>query len=117
MLDGLRSQVVQVDAVPDEAPLGSSRNYYGNGFHNKKTVYRTAKESVADYDARTSRIWSIENPNKQHKASGANVGYKLVCPYMPPLLAAPGSMVYNRAPFARHNVSVQSPGRGIVTAG
>ena len=24
---------------------------------------------------------------------------------MPPMLAKPGSLVYNRAPFARHNVS------------
>ncbi len=29
-----------------------------------------------------------------------------VCPYMPPLLAAPGSVIWNRAPFTRHNVSI-----------
>ncbi len=69
--------MVQVDAVPDDAPLGSATNYYGNGFYNKKTLYRTAKESVSDYDAKTSRVWSMENPNKQHPYSGANVGYKL----------------------------------------
>ncbi|CDZ98332.1 peroxisomal copper amine oxidase [Phaffia rhodozyma] len=106
MLDGLKNQVVQVDAVPDEAPLGSAANYYGNGFHAQKTVYKTTKESVADYDAKVNRIWSMENPNKKNKISGANVGYKLVCGQMPPMLAAPGSMVWNRAPFARHNMFV-----------
>ncbi|GHJ87119.1 hypothetical protein NliqN6_3521 [Naganishia liquefaciens] len=106
MLDGLKSQVVQVDAVQDEGDVGSDSNFYGNGFYNKKTVYRTAKESVTDYDCRTGRMWSIENPNKQHPYSGNNVGYKLVCRDMPPLLAKPGSIVWNRAPFARHNMFV-----------
>lgn len=30
--------------------------------------------------------------------------FDVVCKDMPPLLAKPGSLVYNRAPFARHNV-------------
>ena len=77
MLDGLNNQVVQIDAVPDEAPVGSDSNYYGNGFHNKKTLYKTAKQAVADYDGRTGRVWGIENPNKKNAYSGANVGYKM----------------------------------------
>lgn len=77
MVDGLKNQVVQVDCVPDEAPLGSDTNFYGNGFSTKKTLFATSKESVSDYNCRTSRSWAIENPNKQHKASGANVAYKI----------------------------------------
>jgi len=77
MVDGLNNQVVQVDAVPDSAPVGSESNYYGNGFCNKKTLYNTAKEAVADYDGRTGRVWSIENPNKKNAYSGNNVGYKM----------------------------------------
>jgi primary-amine oxidase len=77
MLDGLKSQVVQVDAVQDDGDVGSDTNFYGNGFYNKKTLYKTPTESVSDYDGRTGRMWSIENPNKQHPYSGANVGYKL----------------------------------------
>lgn len=77
MLDGLKSQVVQVDAVQDDGDVGSDTNFYGNGFYNKKTLYKTPTESVSDYDGKTGRMWSIENPNKQHPYSGANVGYKL----------------------------------------
>jgi primary-amine oxidase len=77
MIDGLNNQIVQVDAVPDSAPVGSSSNYYGNGFYNKKTLYKTTKEAVADYDGRSGRIWSIENPNKKNAYSGNNVGYKM----------------------------------------
>lgn len=104
MMDGLKNRVVQNDAVPDEAPVGSERNYYGNGFHQRKQVYKTSKEAVADYNGATGRTWSIENPNKQNAFSGANVGYKLVCTQMPPLLCQKDSMVWNRAPWARHNV-------------
>ena len=104
MIDGLKNSVVQVDAVPDPAPVGSASNYYGNGFISKKTLYKTSKGSVNDYDGRTSRTWAIENPSKTHYSSGSPVAYKFVCRDMPPLLAQEGSMVWNRAPFARQNV-------------
>jgi primary-amine oxidase len=77
MLDGLRNTVSQVDAVPDDAPVGSEENYYGNGFHMRKTVFRTAKEGVADYDSRTARTWAIESSEKTHYASGTKASYKL----------------------------------------
>lgn len=105
MIDGLQNQVVQVDIESDEAPVGSAENFYGNGFHTTKTVYETAKGAVADYDASKCRAWVIENPNKKHYCTGGNVGYKVMSKDMPPLLAKPGSLVWNRAPFARHNVS------------
>lgn len=123
MIDGLQNQVVQVDVDVDEAPVGSASNYYGNGFRTFKKVFETAKGAVADYDASKCRSWVIENPNKEHYCTGGNVGYKIstsialhwsplfciltfsVSKDMPPLLAKPGSLVYNRAPFARHNVS------------
>jgi primary-amine oxidase len=124
MIDGLQNQVVQVDIDVDEAPVQSDSNFYGNGFRTFKKVYETAKGAVADYDASKCRSWVIENPNKKHYCSGGNVGYKiskswcdaqdrdtkrLVSKDMPPMLAKPGSLVYNRAPFARHNVSFASP--------
>lgn len=134
MLDGVNNSVVQVDSVQDDEDVGSATNYYGNGFKTVKTVYKTAKGAVADYDATKARCWVIENPNKKHYCTGGNVGYKLsewewecdcepdcdcswpvsemcttdlrsVSKDMPPLLAKPGSLVWNRAPFARHNVS------------
>jgi primary-amine oxidase len=124
MIDGLQNQVVQVDIDVDEAPVQSDSNFYGNGFRTFKKVYETAKGAVADYDASKCRSWVIENPNKKHYCSGGNVGYKISKPLfyahdrntehtvskdMPPMLAKPGSLVYNRAPFARHNVSLDCP--------
>lgn len=108
MIDGLKNQVVQVDSMPDTAPVGSDSNFYGNGFINQKTLCKTSKASVSDYESRTGRSWLIENPNKLHYSTGSPVGYKLVCRDMPPLLAQEGSMVWNRAPFARQNVSLLS---------
>lgn len=106
MIDGIGNRVVQVDVVPDDAPVGSDANFYGNGFKTVKTPYTTAKKAVADYDASKTRTWMIENPNKKHYSTGESIGYKLVCKDMPPLLAKPGSLVHNRAPFARHNMFV-----------
>ncbi|KAL7420677.1 peroxisomal copper amine oxidase [Cryptotrichosporon argae] len=106
MIDGLRNRVVEVDSVPDDDGLGSDSNFYGNGFKTVKTVLKTAKDAQRDYDAARARAWAIENPAKQHYASGANIAYKVVSKDMPPLLAKPGSMVWNRAPFARHNMFV-----------
>ncbi|ODN80850.1 hypothetical protein L202_02991 [Cryptococcus amylolentus CBS 6039] len=122
MIDGIQNRVVQTDIVSDEGPLGSDSNFYGNGFKVQKTPYTRSTKAVADYDAYKNRTWMIENPNKQHYSSGSNVGYKLgkklplvfraqlmgdtVCKDMPPLLSKPGSLVYNRAPFARHNASL-----------
>ncbi|KIR59618.1 peroxisomal copper amine oxidase, partial [Cryptococcus bacillisporus CA1873] len=106
MIDGIGNSVVQVDVVPDDAPVGSDANFYGNGFKSVKTPYTTAKKAVADYDASKTRTWMIENPNKKHYSTEQSIGYKLVCKDMPPLLAKPGSLVYNRAPFARHNMFV-----------
>lgn len=77
MIDGLKNQIVQIDAVPDPAPVGSAQNYYGNGFTNQKTLYKTTKEAVADWDGRTGRVWAMENPGKKNPNSGNNVGYKM----------------------------------------
>jgi Cu2+-containing amine oxidase len=77
MLDGLKNRVVEVDVVPDEGDVGSEANYYGNGFSTVKRVFTTAKTSVSDYDASKTRTWVMENPNKKHRSTGGNIGYKL----------------------------------------
>ena len=77
MIDGLQNSVVQVDAVTDEAELGSDSNHYGNGFRTVKTAFKTSKQAVADYDAAKARCWAIENPHRQHPATGGNVAYKI----------------------------------------
>jgi primary-amine oxidase len=77
MIDGLRNRVVEVDVLPDEGDVHGESNYYGNGFRTVKRVFKTAKESVSDYDASKTRTWVMENPTKRHRSTGGNVGYKL----------------------------------------
>jgi len=76
MVDGLKNSVAQVDCVPDEGEVGSATNFYGNGFHTEKTIYKTAKEAVSHYDAAKSRAWVIQNPSKTNYV-GNPVGYKI----------------------------------------
>ncbi|WOO76477.1 Copper amine oxidase 1 [Vanrija pseudolonga] len=104
MLDGLNNRVTQVDVIPDEGEVGSETNYYGNGFHTVKTPFKTSKESVAHADPLKCRSWLIENPNKLHYSSKAPIAFKIQCKDMPPLLGKPGSLVWNRAPWARQHI-------------
>jgi len=118
-LDGNSNSIVQCDAVPSSAPVGSPENKYGNAFYSENTTYRTPKQSISDYDARTGRTWSIINPNKyrpspsnislsfrKHPATGTPVAYKLVSREVPFLLPKEGSLVWKRGGFARHSIHV-----------
>ncbi|KAJ5907910.1 hypothetical protein N7495_000592 [Penicillium taxi] len=100
-IDGTNNSVVQNDAVSTEAPVGSPENLYGNGFYSKKTPLRTSIEGAADYCYETQRTWDIINPNRINPIAKKPIGYKIVNPNCPPLLAKPGSVVYKRAGFAR----------------
>ncbi|KAF4507661.1 hypothetical protein G6O67_004137 [Ophiocordyceps sinensis] len=105
-IDGPNNSVVQCDAVPSEAPVGSAENPWGNGFYCRKTPLRTAKEGAADYCHETSRTWDIVNPGRLHPSAGKPVGYKIVNNQCPGLLAKPGSVVHKRAAFARKSLWV-----------
>jgi primary-amine oxidase len=50
----------------------------GNAFYAKKTVLKTTSQAVRDWDASTTRTWSIVNPSKKHYASKQPVGYKVI---------------------------------------
>lgn len=99
-IDGSNNSVVQSDAVPSDAPVGSAENLYGNGFYCKKTPLRTAKEGAATYCHETSRSWDIINPNSINPSARKPVAYKILNNNCPNLLAKPGSMVWKRAAFA-----------------
>ncbi|KAH8838205.1 hypothetical protein MCOR27_000463 [Pyricularia oryzae] len=101
-IDGPNNSVVQNDAVPSEAPLGSAENLYGNGFYCKKTPLLTAKAGAADYCHETSRSWDITNPSKLNPSTGKPIAYKILNSSSPRILAKPGSMVWKRAAFAQH---------------
>ncbi|KXJ85429.1 copper amine oxidase [Microdochium bolleyi] len=105
-VDGPNNTVVQSDAVASEHPTGSPENPYGNGFYAKKTPFRTAKESVADYCHETSRTWDITNPSSINSASHKPVAYKILNNNCPRLLAHADSKLAKRAHFARHALFV-----------
>ncbi|KAJ5133998.1 hypothetical protein N7526_005363 [Penicillium atrosanguineum] len=89
-IDGTNNTVIQNDAVSSDAAVGSPENPYGNAFL-----------SAADYCYETQRSWDIVNPNRMSKVAKKPVAYKILNNNCPPLLAKPGSTVYNRAGFAR----------------
>ncbi|KAK4126969.1 hypothetical protein N657DRAFT_661255 [Parathielavia appendiculata] len=105
-VDGPNNTVFMSDAVPSDAPVGSPENYYGNGFYNRRTKLATTGEAVTDYNGATSRTWEIANTNRLNPFSKKPVSYKLVSREVPGLLPKEGSLVWKRAPFARHAVHV-----------
>ena len=105
-IDGQNNSIVQNDAVPSDADVGSPENLYGNGFYCKKTPFRTAKDGVASYCHETSRSWDIINPHRLNPSSGKPVAYKILNNNCPAILAKPGSMVWKRAAFARKSLWV-----------
>lgn len=105
-IDGQNNTVVQSDATRGAGAVGSPENPYGNAFYAAKTPFRTVKEGIADYDGNTSRTWDMINPARPNRYSGAPASYKLVSREVPPLLPKEGSLVWQRAGFARHAVHV-----------
>lgn len=105
-IDGPNNTVFMSDAVPSDAPVGSPENYYGNAFYAKRTKFATTGEASTDYNGRTVRTWEMCNTNKLHPYSGKAASYKLISREVPPLLPKEGSLVWKRAGFARHAVSV-----------
>ncbi|KAL5346685.1 hypothetical protein ACLOAV_008392 [Pseudogymnoascus australis] len=105
-IDGPNNTVVQCDGVAADDPVGSLGNFYGNAFYSKRTPLRTSKQGAAEYCHETNRTWDIVNPNVMHPVAKKPVSYKIVCRASAPLLAKPGSIVWNRAGFARKTLWV-----------
>jgi primary-amine oxidase len=103
-IDGDDNTVFEVDSVPSSAPLGSTENRYGNAFFAKKTKLETMATGISDYTPK--RTWDIANTNKLNPYSKMPVAYKLVSREVPGLLPVEGSLVWNRAGFARHALHV-----------
>ncbi|KAL2207090.1 hypothetical protein CC79DRAFT_693225 [Sarocladium strictum] len=99
-IDGPNNTVVQSDAVPSDEPVGSPGNLYGNGFYSKKTPLLTARSGSCVYKHETSRSWDITNPSILNPVAKKPIGYKIVNPNCPPMLAKAGSMLSKRAAFA-----------------
>ncbi|GAX83474.1 hypothetical protein CEUSTIGMA_g10899.t1 [Chlamydomonas eustigma] len=96
-------EVSEVDVEP--IPTGPE-NPYGNAFKAQETTLHsvaTAKRMIAPEKA---RIWKIKNPHVLNKVTKKPVAYKLVPAAHPPLLAQPGSIIYEKAHFATKNLWV-----------
>lgn len=93
-----------MDSVPSDAPLGSAKNRYGNAFMARKTKLETMATGISDYNP--NRTWSIANTNKLNPYSKVPVAYSLVSREVPGLMPVEGSLVWNRAGFARHALHV-----------
>ncbi len=102
-IDGDGNSLAVADAQRSYDPVGHPNNKYGNGFFAGRTVFKTVADSITDYDGTTSRTWDFINPNKLNAYSGKPVSYKLVSRECAHLMAKPGAVVWNRAPFARHH--------------
>lgn len=99
MVDGLQNSVVETDVVSSPAAVGSESNFAGNAFMTKTQTLKV--EGSRDYDWGGDRRWKIVNPNRQHYASGQDVGYGIgMKGGLVPLLAHSESWVSQRAKFA-----------------
>lgn len=103
-IDGHANTVFEVDAVASDAPVGSKENRYGNAFMARKTPLKTQATGISDYNP--CRTWDIANTNKLNPHSKNPVSYKLVSREVPGLMPKEGSLVWDRAGFARHAVHV-----------
>jgi len=106
MIDGVNCTVVQSDSVPSESPVGSEDNFYGNAFYAKKTPYKDTADGKSNYNHETSRTWDLCSGSKTHPIAKKPTAFKIVNKEGVGLLAKPGSLVWKRAPFARHGLWV-----------
>ncbi len=101
-LDGQDNSVCEVDVEPQ--PIGP-RNPNDNTFKTVSRLLRSEQEAQRDNAPERSRVWKVINPNVTN-SMGSPVGYKLLAQASPPLLSGKGSLHYQRAGFARHNLWV-----------
>ncbi|KXH67061.1 primary-amine oxidase [Colletotrichum salicis] len=80
---------------------------------NNSVLQSDAKDAITHFGGgrfsachETSRAWDIINPRSINPSAKKPVGYKIINPSCPRLLAKPGSMVYKRVAFARKSLWV-----------
>jgi len=106
-VDGTDNTVREVEAEP--IPIGPD-NPVGNAFRAKTTVFHTEQEAMRTANDTLGRAWYVGNPNKVN-AVGGQPSYRIVPMHgVTPMLAQPGSSVYQRAGFGR-NILWVTPNR------
>ena len=106
-VDGTNNTVREVEAEP--IPIGPD-NPVGNAFRAKTTVFHTEQQAMRTANDTLGRAWYVGNPNKVN-AVGGPPSYRIVPMHgVTPMLAQPGSSVYQRAGFGR-NILWVTPNR------
>lgn len=101
-IDGHKNTVVYEESLT--APWNKETNPNGNWYEIRKTVVE--KSSGLDANPADHRVFKVINPSKTNPKSGNPVGYKFTPLPTQKLLAAKGSIQYNRALFTNHHVWV-----------
>lgn len=101
-IDGPNNSVIEQHVETSPYPTGHPRNWAGNAYIAPQHTFETTGDGVRDADPESERGWIIVNENKKHYANNAPVGYKMILPSQPRMLAKKDSLVATRAPFAKH---------------
>ncbi|WP_144709714.1 primary-amine oxidase [Curtobacterium pusillum] len=101
-VDGTANAVDEVDVV--RLPMGLG-NEYGNAFTGRATRLATESEGGRVADTSVGRAWHIVNTEKRNRMGG-DVGYVLIPSPAPTLLAAPESVIAQRAAYATKHLWV-----------
>ncbi len=97
-VDGADNTVMEVDS---RALPVSAENPYGLAVVTESTPVRSEAESARDVSWATQRAWKVINPNRINKV-GSHPAYKLVPGASIPVLMAPDTPQYQRAPVIGH---------------
>jgi len=101
-IDGHKNTVSYEESLPMKISPESNPN--GNRYEVRKTP--VTHSSGLDLDPLAGRTFKVQNLDHLNPISGKPVGYKILPPATQKLLAAEGSIQYNRALFAQHHVWV-----------
>jgi primary-amine oxidase len=101
---GRNLKVSEIDVVA--LPQHPETNPAGNAFIVQETVLQNEAEAQRIADPMKARYWKVFNPNSIHPTTKKGVGYKIMAPGAPLLLAAPGSSLTKRGAFATRTLWV-----------
>ena len=94
-----------VEQEVEAMPRGEIDNPFGNGFRVKETVLEDEVEAQRVGNASTARSWVVRNPKVKNRL-GHSVGYKIVVPENPLILASADSLIARKGAFATKNLWV-----------
>jgi primary-amine oxidase len=101
-VDGPNNSVIEVDSIPEPDP---ALNPHHNAWITRSTLLESEAAAGRDVDPSTARFWKVINPAVINDRSEP-VAYKVMIGTTAPSMLQPGSAIYDRAAFVRHNLWV-----------